>query len=103
MLLSFDTRPPSLRFSPWLPGLMGVALLCGLVGQSTARAGGLEQVVRSFCLTAFEQEMHRAGKGPPAGMADYACSCVADRIVDGTSLDDAQQTCRLATVRRYPL
>jgi hypothetical protein len=36
-------------------------------------------------------------------MADFACSCVADRIVDGTSLDDAQHTCRLATARRYAL
>jgi hypothetical protein len=69
---------------------------------SPGQAGGIEQVVRSFCLSAFQMEMQRAGKVPPAGMADFACSCVADRIVDGTSLDDAQHTCRLATARRYP-
>ena len=77
-------------------------MLSGLPSAPT-RAGALEQVVRTFCLTAFQQEMQRAGKVPPAGMADFACSCVADRLGDGTSLHDAQQSCRLATVRRYPL
>jgi hypothetical protein len=96
---------PSGRFAArsfrLLAGSLGAVLLLSL-GDSASRAGTLEQAVRSICLSAFQQEMQRAGKVPPDGMADFACSCVADRIVDGTSLADAQQTCRLATVRRYP-
>lgn len=80
-----------------------LAAVCFLSLGPASRAGGIEQAVRSFCLTAFQMEMQRAGKVPPAGMADFACSCVADRIVDGTSLDDAQHSCRLATARRYPI
>jgi hypothetical protein len=90
--------PSSHRIS----AVMAIAWLISLT-PSPSHAGGIEQAVRSFCLSAFQMEMQRAGKVPPAGMADFACSCVADRIVDGTSLDDAQQTCRLDTARRYPL
>ena len=90
------------QFSQLLGGVMAVALPF-ITGEPASRAGGIEQAVRSICLSAFQQEMQRAGKVPPAGMADFACSCVADRIIDGTSLDAAQQTCRLATVRRYAL
>lgn len=89
------------RFRHCITGVSAAVWLFSLGPAS--RAGGIEQAVRSFCLTAFQMEMQRAGKVPPAGMADFACSCVADRIVDGTSLDDAQQSCRLATARRYPI
>ena len=102
MLFPLEIDRLIVRFPALLTGILTVLTLNGM-SSAASRAGGLEQVVRSFCLTAFQQEMQRAGKVPPAGMADFACSCVADRLGDGTSLNDAQQTCRLATVRRYPL
>jgi hypothetical protein len=56
-----------------------------------------------MCLSAFENELTQSGKRAPAGMADYACGCVADRIQDGSSVDAARNTCREATARRYPI
>jgi hypothetical protein len=47
--------------------------------------------------------MAQAGKNPPAGMANYACSCVVDQISSGSSLDTARTSCRTATARRYPI
>jgi hypothetical protein len=109
-LITFSCSMPSplktgLHRLPLSQRISGVTAMVWLLSLAPApcQAGGIEQVVRSFCLSAFQVEMQRAGKVPPAGMADFACSCVADRIVDGTSLDDAQHTCRLATARRYAL
>jgi hypothetical protein len=68
-----------------------------------ASSGGLGEMVRSFCLSAFESEMAQAGKTPPAGMASFACSCVANRITGGSSLDTARGSCREETARRYAL
>jgi hypothetical protein len=70
---------------------------------SMTQAQGMGAIVRSFCLSAFEAELARSGKTAPAGMADYACGCVADRIESGSSLDEARASCRQATVRRFPI
>jgi hypothetical protein len=70
---------------------------------SMARAQGMGAIVRSFCLSAFEAELARSGKTAPAGMADYACQCVADRLERGSGLDEARASCRQATARRFPI
>ena len=82
-----------------------LAVLAAMGGWgNTARANAsLASMVRSFCLTAFEAEMARAGKTPPPGMANFACGCVADKIQRGSSLEAARSSCRDATVRRYPI
>ncbi|MEB3199089.1 MAG: hypothetical protein VKK62_01015 [Synechococcaceae cyanobacterium] len=100
-----------LRLTPRVAGralpLAALAVGSTVIGASLSpaagRAGMLADTVRGLCLSAFHQEMSKAGKVPPAGMADFACSCVTERIVDGSSLDAARQSCRLATTRRYPL
>jgi hypothetical protein len=83
-----------------LAALLGAGINLGVPAQA---AQGLGEVVRGFCLSAFASEMARAGKTAPAGMADYACSCVAHRIEAGSGLVDAQESCRRDTVRRYPI
>ena len=60
-------------------------------------------IVRAFCLSAFETEMSQAGKTAPQGMANYACGCVEEKILGGSSIDTARQACRQATARRYPI
>jgi hypothetical protein len=88
---------------------LGLAVLLaggwsGVIGQAgAARAQGLGQIVRAVCLSAFENEVAQSGKRAPAGMADYACGCVADRIESGSSVDAARNICRQATARRYPI
>lgn len=68
-----------------------------------ASAIGLGDVVKTFCLSAFQMEMAQAGKVPPAGMANFACDCVADGITSGSSVDAARSNCKQATVKRYPI
>lgn len=79
-----------------------LAPMVALGGQG-ARAGGMGEIVMAVCLSAFENEMAQAGKRPPAGMANYACSCVVGQISSGQSLEEARNSCRNATARRYPI
>ena len=68
-----------------------------------AQESQFKDVVKGFCLAAFQSEMVQAGKQPPAGMANFACACVAERISGGSSVNDARTNCRQATARRYPI
>jgi hypothetical protein len=68
-----------------------------------AGSGPILEVVRSFCLSAFETELAQTGKTAPDGMANFACSCVADRISSGSSIASARTSCRAATAKRYPI
>lgn len=90
---------------PWLAAVQPA-------GPDSSRAGGgpveaasgpILEVVRSFCLSAFETELAQSGKKAPDGMAHYACSCVADRITSGSSIASARSSCRDATSKRYPI
>ena len=92
---------PPLRFAPLLAAvaLAGVTVLDG----HQARARGMGEIVMAVCLSAFENEMAQAGKRPPAGMANYACSCVVGQISSGQGIEEARSSCRSATARRYPI
>ena len=87
--------------SPWLlPGLAALALGATPL---PSRASEMGDLVKTICLGAFQAEMQVAGKVAPAGMADFACDCVAKRLTDGSSLDGAKTTCKQLTAKRYPL
>ncbi|MCP9858979.1 MULTISPECIES: hypothetical protein [unclassified Cyanobium] len=87
-----------LRFS-----LLALTALGPVGGPVEAASGPILEVVRSFCLSAFETELAQSGKKAPDGMAHYACSCVADRITSGSSIASARSSCRDATSKRYPI
>ncbi|MFN9620214.1 MAG: hypothetical protein ACK55X_10930 [Synechococcaceae cyanobacterium] len=82
-------------------GLALAAQASGAAGP--ARARGMGEIVMAVCLSAFESEMAQAGKRAPAGMANYACSCVVGQINGGQSIDAARDNCRSAAARRYPI
>jgi hypothetical protein len=89
-----------------LPGVLivGMALTAPTLLERPARAGStMGAIVRAFCLSAFESELSQAGKTPPQGMANFACSCVEERLRSGSALDSAKQDCRQATARRFPI
>jgi len=99
------SRPPQ-RFTALLAAATAAATAAAFMAalaQPAARARGVGEIVMAVCLSAFESEMAQAGKNPPAGMANYACSCVVDQISSGSSLDTARTSCRTATARRYPI
>jgi hypothetical protein len=91
---------PIPRASLLLPGLAALALG---TGGGPAAASEMGELVKTICLGAFNTEMQMAGKVAPAGMADYACECVAQRLTSGSSLDGAKATCKQLTAKRYPL
>jgi hypothetical protein len=72
-------------------------------GPGPARASGMGSMVQAYCLAAVEEEMTKAGKVAPQGMAAFACRCVVDRLTEGTSLGSARSYCRESTARRYAL
>jgi hypothetical protein len=100
-------RSPGAFGLPWGFGAIGALLSAAAFAmvQAPASAGGgtIAEVVRSFCLSAVETELAQAGKQAPAGMADFACACVTDRITSGSSIAAARSTCRAATSKRYPI
>lgn len=83
--------------------LSGMAALAFASGGGQAAASEMGDLVKTICLGAFNAEMQVAGKVAPAGMADFACDCVAKRLTDGNSLDGAKATCKQLTAKRYPL
>ncbi|MFM9109633.1 MAG: hypothetical protein ACKOPN_03365 [Prochlorococcaceae cyanobacterium] len=95
--------------SPPSPSFRSLAIASALAAVALVPPGPVRaadqvaSMVRALCLKAFEAEMSRAGKTPPPGMASYACSCVADRISSGSSIEAARSSCRDATARRYPI
>jgi len=81
----------------------GASGTLGSVTPAAAAEQGLGEIVRALCLSAFETEMVQAGKVPPAGMADYACGCMTDRLRSGGGIDAARSACRQETALRYPI
>jgi hypothetical protein len=86
-----------------LSAVLAVTALGPLGPRAEAGTGPITEVVRSFCLSAFETELAHSGKKAPEGMANYACGCVADRISSGSSIAAARSSCREATAKRYPI
>jgi hypothetical protein len=78
---------------------LGLAAAAG----TPAPAGTVSDMVKALCRSAVQAELESAGKPAPEGMAEFACTCVADRISSGSSLDGARSTCRQQTAQRYPL
>lgn len=111
--MPFASEPPfwphqvRSRIGLALSTLLGVALPLGPGPMGAlplgARGEGVGAILQAMCLTAFESEMSRAGKVAPQGMAGFACRCVADRIMQGSGVEEARKECRLATIQRFPI
>lgn len=91
------------RLSSPLAGawLLAGALLSPFGGP--AHSTDIASLMQAYCQQAVEQELAQSGKVPPAGMADYACRCVVDRLTEGMSVALARSSCRASTARRYSL
>ena len=95
--------PRTALFTGVLLSAMAALTVVSDLGRGARAESGMGAIVKAFCLSAVENEMAQAGKTPPAGMANYAWGCVAERIGSGSSIDDARSDCRQATARRYPI
>ena len=68
-------------------------LIAGLIAatQVTSQDNNL---LKSFCLTAFQSAMAQAGETPPPGMGEETCICFLDEIAGGAGIDTARDTCK---------
>ena len=79
--------------SPPRPVLIG--LLClGLVSMVPAsRSISVAEVVKAFCLSAYQADLQREGKVAPAAQLDRTCACVGERVATGSDVEDAHDAC----------
>jgi hypothetical protein len=79
--------------SPPLPVLLGLLCLWLLVLVPSSRSISVADVVKDFCLSAYQADLEREGKVIPAAQLDRTCACVGDRVARGSDVEDAHEAC----------
>ena len=60
-------------------------------------------MIRRFCLVAFDTAMRQAEKTAPEGMAAFTCDCFLERLKGGYGIDAARTQCTDEAAQRYPI
>ena len=68
-------------------------LIAGLIAATPVTSQD-NNLLKSFCLTAFQAAMAQAGETPPPGMGEETCICFLDEIAGGAGIDTARDTCK---------
>jgi len=108
--LSVPQRPPlSALAAAGLPGaalslrLLPLSLLALALGLTRpAQAGMIEQLIYNKCAAAMQADYEQAGKVPPAGMVDFTCTCVVQKIFSQQSIHQAKTACTQLALKKYP-
>ena len=81
------------------------AALALLVFLTSAPAWGEEEpnIIRDFCLAAFEAAMVNAGLKAPDGMGSFTCDCFIDQVSQGAALNEAREICETNAAQRFQL
>ena len=77
--------------------------LGALASELPAEANMMDFMIRKYCLAAVNDEVKASGKPAPAGMADYTCDCVVQQMKSGSSQEQAKNTCKARTAKKYKL
>lgn len=86
-----------------VPLSVAVALLA-LSAALPARANSMvDQLVRSYCIKAVNDEVRASGSPAPSGMANFTCDCVVDEMGKGRSVSQASSTCKSLAIQKYGL
>jgi hypothetical protein len=75
-------------------------LIAGLIA-ATPVTGQDNNLLKSFCLTAFKAAMSQAGEIPPPGKGEETCSCFLDEVAGGAGIDTARDTCKQRDAAAY--
>ena len=77
-------------------------VLAVLISSEPASAPSSDnEMIRSFCLVAFNAAMEQAGQIPPKGMGDFTCSCFLVEVNNGAGIKSAQDTCKAKAAETY--
>ena len=79
--------------SPPRPVLIGLLLLGLYALVPISRSISVAEVVKEFCLSAYQADLEREGKVVPAVQLDRTCACVGDRVAKGSDVEDANEAC----------
>jgi hypothetical protein len=79
--------------SPPRPVLFGLLCLWLLALVPSSRSISVADVVKDFCLSAYQADLAREGKVVPAAQLDRTCACVGDRVAKGSDVEDAHEAC----------
>ncbi len=81
-------RPPLLRLAP-----LGLLLLGLVASGRESRATSLAEVVKAFCLSAYQADLRQQGKTLSLSLIDRTCDCVGGRVAQGSDVEDANEAC----------
>jgi hypothetical protein len=85
------SRPPH----PVRAGLLCLGLVCleliALVPAS--RAISVSEVVKAFCLSAYQANLQKEGKTATPAQLDRTCGCVGEKVSEGSDVEDAHVVC----------
>jgi len=75
--------------------ILPIGLLClGLAGLVPSSRGiSVSEVVKAFCLSAYQADLQKAGKSVPPAQLDRTCGCVGERVAQGSDVEDAHAVC----------
>ena len=78
-----------------------ISLLIAGLTAATLVTSQDNNLLKSFCLTAFNVAMAQAGETPPIGMGEETCSCFLDEVAGGAGIDTARDTCKRRAAVAY--
>ena len=68
-------------------------LMAGLISAAPVTSQD-NNLLKSFCLAAFQAAMSQAGEKPRSGMGEETCNCFLDEVGGGAGIDTARETCK---------
>ena len=79
---------------------MITVLIAGLIAAPPVTSQD-NNLLKSFCLTAFQAAMAQAGETPPPGMGEETCSGLLHEVEGGAGIDAARETCKQRAAETY--
>ncbi|TVS05251.1 MAG: hypothetical protein EA413_07205 [Cyanobium sp. PLM2.Bin73] len=86
-----------------MPARLAIFALLTLAGALPVRASLMNQIVRTHCMRAVNDEVKASRMAAPAGLADFTCNCVVQEMGKGRSVDQASSTCKSQAIRKFNL
>jgi hypothetical protein len=75
-------------------------LMAGLISAAPVTSQD-NNLLKSFCLAAFEAAMSQARETLPSGMGEETCNCFLVEVGGGAGIDTARETCKGRAAAKY--
>ena len=74
-----------------------------LVTINHAESDELSKLITKICIERFNSEMENSEQIEPKGMGAFTCKCFTSEVVNGSSIEKAQLTCKAKAVKKFSL